>query len=58
MQVVRIRHVWMGMPGGRMAVPVTVLGGWHDVMGVQVMAIFMGMGMLVLQRVMVMGMAV
>ena len=58
MQVVRIRHVGMGMPRGCVVVPVAVCTGWHLDMGVQVMAVVMVMGMLVLQRVMVVQMGV
>ena len=58
MQVVRIRHVGMGVPGRRMPVPVAVSSGWHVVMGVQVVAIVMRVRMFVFQRIMLVGMSV
>ena len=56
MQVVRILHMGMVVPGRSMAVPVAVLSDWHVVMGVQVMAIVVVNGMFMLQLVMGMGM--
>ena len=58
MQVVRIRHVGMGVPGRCMLMPVAVSSGWHVVMGVQVMAIVMRVRMFVFQRIMLVGMSV
>ena len=58
MQVVCIRHVRMGVPCRCMVMPVAVFSGWHLDMGVQVMAVVMVMGMLVLQRLMVVHMGV
>ena len=57
MQMVRIRHVWMCMPSGRMVVPVAVFSVRHVVVGVQMVAIVMRVRMLVFQRLVLVGMA-
>ena len=57
-QVMGIRHMRMAVPNRRMVVPVAVFSGRHVVMGVQVVPVVMVMGMLVLQRIMVVHMGV
>lgn len=56
MQVVRIRHMRMGMPGRRMAVPVAVRTCGRVGMAVQVVSIVVGVGVLMLERIVVMRM--
>ena len=58
MQVVRIRHVRMGMPGRCVVVPVAVYCAWNVVMAVQVVAIVMRVRMFVFQRIVLVGMSV
>ena len=55
MQVVGIRHVWMGVLGWLVAMPVAVFARWHGVVCAQVMFVVMGMSVFVFQRVVVMG---
>ena len=58
MQVVRVGHMRVHMLQRRMLVGMTVRPRWHDLMGMQVVAIVMRMGMLMLQSLMVMRVAV
>ena len=39
MQVVRVRHVSMGVPGWLMAMPVAMFSRWHGVVCVPVMVV-------------------
>ena len=55
MQVVGIGHVWVGVLGWLVAMPVAMLSRWHGVVGVQVVVVVMGMGMFVFQRLVFMG---
>ncbi len=57
MQMVCIRHMRMGMPGRHMAVPMAVGTCGRVGMAVQVVSVVMGMGVFMLERVMVMRMA-
>lgn len=53
MQVMGVRHVGVGVPDRLMAMPVAVFARWHGVMCVQVMAVVMGVGMFMFQRLVV-----
>ena len=57
-QMVRIRYMGMGVLERRMVVGVTVGPCWHHVVGVQVVAVVMRMGVFVFQCFMVMRVAV
>ena len=57
MLVVGVRHVRMGVPGWRMAMPVAVFARWHGLVDVQVMVVVVGVGMLMFERLVVVGVA-
>lgn len=50
MGVVDVRHVGMRMPQGRVTVPVAVFARRHGVVHMVVMAIVVAVGVLVIQR--------
>ena len=58
MQVMRIGHVGMRVPQRRVLVGVAVWPRRHHVMGMQVVAVVVRMGVFVFEGLVVMGMAV